>query len=279
MAASRYGHDGGNTAARSNGAADHLNKEQIREFALGLGADYVGFAAAEDYVSPRSPALGSLMPEVRSLVVLAFRESSSCESQSPQMAMAGRMDVMEFSRSVNYRLTRHLERAGSKAMAVPASYPMEMSAATKGCLGEVSLRHAAVAAGLGTFGRHNIVIHPELGTRVIFSAILSSLDLASDMPLLEDLCLQCGTCVSSCPADALAVAGQTHVGRCLGKSQPYGIGGAVRFWSRFAEADDQQRHAMLKDPEYWKLYQAGFIGFQYFCFNCLNSCPVGQSKE
>ena len=255
-----------------------MNKEQIRDFALNLGVDYVGFAAAESYKSPRSPELTSLMPEVRSLVVLAFRELSTCESQSPQIAMAGRMDVMEFSRSVNYRLANFLERTGSKAMTVSASYPMEMSASTKGSIGEVSLRHAAVAAGLGTFGRHNIVIHPKLGTRVIFSAILTSLELPSDIPVADDLCLQCDACVRSCPANALAVPGQTSVGRCLGKSQPYGIGGSIKFWSRFAEADGEERQAMLKDPEYWNLYQAGFIGFQYFCFNCLKSCPVGQCK-
>ncbi|HBH12448.1 MAG TPA: 4Fe-4S ferredoxin, partial [Clostridiales bacterium] len=27
---------------------------------------------------------------------------------------------------------------------------------------------------------------------------------------------------------------------------------------------------------YWKLYQTGFIGFQYFCFECYKSCPIGQ---
>ncbi len=253
-----------------------MNKVQIREFVMNLGVDDVGFVAAEDYQSPRSPVLSTLMPEVRSLVVMAFRELSTCESQSPQIAMSGRMDMMEFSRSVNYRVAGFLERAGGKAMTVPVSYPMEMSAGTKGSIGEVSLRHAAVAAGLGTFGRHNIVIHPKLGTRVIFTAILTSLELPSDIPIADDLCNHCDACVRACPVDALAVPGRTNVGRCLGNSQPYGIGGTINFWSRFAGAGGEERQAMLRDPEYWKLYQAGFIGFQYFCFNCLKSCPVGQ---
>ena len=37
-----------------------------------------------------------------------------------------------------------------------------------------------------------------------------------------------------------------------------------------------ERKAMLRDPIYWKLYQAGFIGPQYFCFTCMNVCPVGR---
>lgn len=253
-----------------------MTKEQIREHALGLGADDVGFASAGDYRSPLSPDLRSLMPEVRSLVVLAYRELSTCESPSPQVAMNGRLDVMEFTRSVNYKLARFLERAGFKAMTVPVSYPLEMSEATKGAIGEVSLRHAAVAAGLGAFGRHNLVIHPKLGTRVLFTAVLTSLDLASDAPVAEDLCLHCDACVDACPASALAEEGKTNVGRCLRNSQPYGIGGSIGFWSRFADADAEGQKALLRDPEFWRLYQAGFIGFQYFCFNCLKSCPVGR---
>jgi len=33
---------------------------------------------------------------------------------------------------------------------------------------------------------------------------------------------------------------------------------------------------MLDDDFYWRLYQAGSIGFQYFYFNCMRVCPIGQ---
>jgi hypothetical protein len=26
-----------------------------------------------------------------------------------------------------------------------------------------------------------------------------------------------------------------------------------------------------------KMYQAQMIGFQYFCFKCLHTCPIGQN--
>ncbi len=251
-------------------------KEEIRQFALDLGADAVGFAAAADYRSPLSPALETILPGVRSLVVLAYRELSTCESPSPQVAMNGRLDVMEFSRSCNYKLARYLERRGAQAMTVPASYPMVMSLETKGSVGEVSLRHAAVAAGLGRFGRNNLVLHPELGSRVIFTAVLTDLDLPSDPAVEEDPCIHCDACVEACPGRALDGEGKTELGRCLKHSQPYGIGSAIRFWSQFAEASVEARKEMLKHPHFWRLYQAGFIGFQYFCFRCLASCPVGQ---
>ncbi len=252
-------------------------KERIRSYARTLGVDDVGFATADDYRSPRSPALEELLSGARSLVVLAYRELSTCDSENPQIAMNGRLDVMEFSRSCNYRLARFLEaECGGRAITVPVSYPLEMSEETKGAVGDVSLRHAAVAAGLGAFGRHNLVIHPELGTRAIFSAVVTDLDLPSDAAVTEDLCVHCDACVAACPGKALDEEGRTEVMRCIRNSQPHGIGGAIRFWSEYGAASLDERKALLRDPRYWKLYQAGFIGFQYFCFRCLAVCPVGR---
>ena len=171
-------------------------KKRIKEFALSLGVDDVGVAAAADYQSPRSPKLDTIFPGVKSIVVMAYKEPSSCESTNMQVAMSGRMDVMEFSRSCNYRMGRFLEReCGATAMAAPASYPLEMSMETMGAIGDVSLRHAAIVAGLGVFGRHNLVIHPKLGTRVIFTAILTDLEIPSDIPYTEELCVHCDICV------------------------------------------------------------------------------------
>ncbi len=257
-------------------------KDEIRKLARSLGVDDVGVddvgvAAAADYHSPLSPPLDSIAPGTRSIVVLAYRELSTCESPSPQIAMGGRLDVMGFARSCTYRVARLLEaRSGARAMTVSASYPLEMSARTKGTVGEVSLRHAAVAAGLGSLGRHNLVIHPEMGSRVVFTAVLTDLEIPADGPLSEDLCTGCERCVRTCPGEALAEEGRTHVMRCLKVSQPYGIGGSIRFWARFGAASPEERTAMLRDPAYWRLYQAAFIGFQYFCFRCMASCPVGR---
>ncbi|HEX3031839.1 MAG TPA: 4Fe-4S binding protein [Bacillota bacterium] len=252
-------------------------KEKIREFAKGLGVDDVGFAAVQDYQSPRSPEITALFPGAKSIIVLAYRELATCESPSPQIAMNGRMDVMEFSRSCNYKLATFLEReCNCKAMTAPVSYPLDMSKKTGGGVGEVSLRHAAIAAGLGSFGRHNLVIHPKLGTRVIFSAVLTDLELLSDPRITEELCLQCNICVENCPGGALNEEGKTNMAKCLKHSQPYGLGASIKFWNHFADSSPEDQKKMFLDEQYWRLYHAGFIGFQYFCFNCLKSCPVGQ---
>lgn len=252
-------------------------KQDIRSYILGLGADDAGFAAAADYDSPRSPRLETIFPGIRSLVLLAYRELESCASPDPYIAQNGRYDLMEFSRGCNYRLARFLEREyGARCMTVPVSYPMAMTRETKGTAGQVSLRHAAVVAGLGAIGRHNLVVHPVFGTRVIFSAVLTDLDLPSDRRLDSTPCTDCGICVENCPGRALDVAGRTDVMKCIRNSQPYGLSGAIGFWGRHAEASEDERKTMFRDDFFWKMYQAGHIGPQYFCFKCLSSCPVGR---
>lgn len=252
-------------------------KKSVKEFALSLGVDDVGILAASRYNSPRSLKLESIAPWIKSIIVLAYKESASCESTNMQLAMNGRMDLMEFSRSCNYKMLRFLDRKfGAKGISVPVSYPLEMSLETMGSIGDVSLRHAAAQSGLGVFGRHNLIIHPEFGTRVVFTAILTDIEMPSDSPIKEELCNHCNACVKNCPASALNEENKTDVIKCIRHSQPYGIGGNIRFWSKFIDSTPEEQKKMVKDVEFWKMYQAGFIGFQYFCWNCMKTCPVGQ---
>ena len=251
--------------------------EMIRQFIVGLGVDDVGFASVDDYISPKSPALKEIFPEAKSMVIMAFQELDNCESENMQIAYGGRMDLMEFARSCNYRLASYLKREyNAKVMSIPLSYPLDMSFKTKGGIADVSLRHAAVAAGLGQIGRHNLVIHPKLGSRVLFSGVITDMELPSAAPA-EDSCSDCNLCVEQCPGNALAEEGKTHLMKCIAKSQPYGLGSTIKFWAEFAEATPEEQKKMVMDEHFWKLYQAGFIGFQYFCFNCIKVCPVGNS--
>lgn len=251
-------------------------KERIKEFARGLGVDDVGVASVAAYDSPRSPAIEELFPGARSIIVMTLREMSHCESPSPQIAMAGRMDAMEFGRRACFELGGFIERhLGGRAMSIPLSYPQRFTREAPGTVGEVSLRHAAVAAGQGAWGRHNLVIHPRLGARVLFLGLLTDLVLTPDPVITESLCTDCNICVEECPAGALDVEGQTDVMKCLRISQPFGIGGSIGFWRKHAGSSPGEQQKMVSSLDFMRLYQAQIIGYQYFCFKCYAGCPVG----
>jgi epoxyqueuosine reductase len=255
-----------------------MNQEEIREYGYGLGVDVVGFASLEDYKSERSPDPKSILPEAKSVVVLGHRMiDGALDGPNPRINIAGRMAVMDTSKHDLYLMAKFIEKKFKvKAATVLSSYPLDMEAPALGLRGDLSLRHAAVAAGVGVFGRHNLVIHPRFGSRLSFTGLLTELPLTSDPPLKEDLCNGCGLCVEACPGKALDTEKRTEELKCLKASQPYGIGSAVGYIRKFFGKSVDEQKALIKDPFFMALYQASFIGFQYACFNCVSVCPIGE---
>lgn len=66
----------------------------------------------------------------------------------------------------------------------------------------VSQKHAAQAAGLGTIGRHSLLITPEFGSMVWLGMVLTEVQLAPD-GMLDRVCDDCNLCVDACPVNAL----------------------------------------------------------------------------
>jgi len=165
-------------------------------------------------------------------------------------------------------------------MSTPLSYPLDMKPEKRfGLIAEFSQRHAALAAGLGNFGRNNLVLHPRLGPQVIFLSILTDMELPPDPPITKDLCLHCDICVENCPAGALNEEGKTDEFKCMKYSQPYGVGRNIRFWLKFISSTPEEQKTLMISPEYMNLYQAAFIGFEYHCYRCYTNCPVGKPPD
>lgn len=250
-------------------------KDRIREFVLGMGVEDVGFASVKDYNSPNSPLVESFFPEIKSFIIMVFPELNNCESNNKQLAFSGRDALGEFAKSCNYRLGNFLRKEfGAKVMSISPVGPFDTS---RGPIADVSLRHVAVAAGLGNFGRHNLIIHPKLGTRIIFAAVMTDLELDSDPSTQESLCIDCDLCVNNCPVQALSEPGKTDVLKCFKHSQPYGMIGNIQFWQKFIASTPEKQKELLSSPEYGFLYQAMHFETQYYCFNCFTSCPVGRN--
>jgi len=248
-----------------------LIKEKIKNYAEEMGVDDIGFASIQNYRSPNSIPIKELFPESKTIIVLAFQQIDN-----DQFASVGIKIVTEFSHSCTYKLARFIKRQfKAHVMAVPGAGPINVNKKTGLPSGYVSLRHAALAAGLGNFGRNNLILHPEMGSKVVFTAIVTDLDIEPEIPIEEKICIDCDICVNQCPVNALDEENKTNIGLCAFNSQPYGVHGNIGFWTKFAESSHEEQKKMLQDEKFKRLYQALALGSQYICFNCTKDCPVG----
>ena len=254
-------------------------EEEIKNFIISLGVDDVGFADICEYNSPLSDDAATFLEGGRSIIVLASKVLSSCESSHWSVGVNGYQVLEEFLGAATYRTARFLETKYDARVAVlPHSFPFEMRIA-KPAVAEFSQRHAAVAAGLGSLGRNNLVIHPKFGARVNFSSIITDLELQPSPKPQNDVCLHCGICVKNCPVHALDEEGRTDVRKCMSNCLPNGDVGSIRFWLEVLQSPPEKQKELLLSERYLRLRQARHLGNQYMCFNCIKSCPIGLKKR
>ena len=97
-----------------------------------------------------------------------------------------------------FRLALRLQRAGCRAMAVPASQITDPDSRR----GMVSHRLIGHAAGLGWIGRSRLLVSPEYGARMRYASVLTNAPYPPGRPM-ENRCGECHSCVDACPADAV----------------------------------------------------------------------------
>jgi len=101
-----------------------------------------------------------------------------------------------------YRLATFLGENGWISVSLPRDGYPNLEYLKQGKPVPFSHRHAAVMAGLGTFGVNNTVLTPEYGPRVRFATILTTAEISDFRPPLQDQCTHCMKCVHSCPVSA-----------------------------------------------------------------------------
>lgn len=168
-----------------------------------LGADLCGIAGIDRFTgAPKGYHPLDVLPSCKSIIVFANRflaGSLACSTGVPYTVvrniLSDKMDKMAVQFCVD------MEKEG--ILAVPTrTNGSEWDERTGRWRNIVSAKHAAQAAGLGTIGRHSLLITPEFGSMVWLSVILTEAELEPD-PLKEELCSGCNLCVDVCPVNAL----------------------------------------------------------------------------
>jgi epoxyqueuosine reductase QueG len=106
------------------------------------------------------------------------------------------------------------------AVPVPCDSPYEYwDAENMEGRGLISMRHTAVAAGLGAIGKSSLLLNPRYGNMLTLGALLTDLDLPSD-PVSENICKDnCRKCMDNCPVGAIE---NVHVNQKLCRNNTYG---------------------------------------------------------
>jgi epoxyqueuosine reductase len=179
-----------------------------------------------------------------------------------------------------------LEDAGYPALIVPPTHvdPSQYHDDPKGHLVPMlSLPHAAVEAGLGTLGLNLQLLTPEFGPRVILTAVLCSVDVASDEPMAKALCLgpTCGRCLKTCPPDAVREWDRDWKA-CDTHRSPHGFAQLSAHLDNIIEAPDAKtRKELLRSETSFNLWQSILRGSGVItgCRRCADVCPVGKDYE
>lgn len=180
---------------------------KVKAYAKELGADLVGIAPISRYKgAPEMLRPQAHLPEAQSVVVMAVHHTDASvewgaepNSNYPGAFQIGMIPKLD---TISLRMARFLEHNGFSANPFAATYYWHHRHHPK-----VKYDHAAsfshmnafVAAGLGEYGWHGMVMSPEYGPRQRIVSIITSAKLAPD-PLYngEPLCDHCKLCEKAC---------------------------------------------------------------------------------
>lgn len=180
-----------------------MTSREVKEIAYGLGAELCGIAGLDRFASaPEGYHPLDAWPGCRSVISFACRfpaAGASCKNDviytRVRNSVTGKMDAIALD------LCIELEKQGIACVPIPTN-ESRWDEKTGRWRSIVSQKHAAQTAGLGTIGRHSLLITPELGSMVWLGCVLCGEELEAD-PIREPVCDNCGKCVEVCPAHAL----------------------------------------------------------------------------
>ena len=236
-----------------------ITKEELKDFAASLGLSATGVCRAD-----RDTELLVQLKRRRSVASFsAFEEKDLALRTDPDLELSGAKSVFvclfpyhrsdlpagnlsDYARIPDYhRVAKtYLDKIGAFIK------EREPDARFKILCDNHSLtdRRFAYLAGLGFYGRNNLLIHPVFGSYFFIGSLLTDIPLEPDNPM-ETTCAGCGACLKACP------------GKALGEDFFYDYTKCISYITQAKEISEVQKDLLAGQD------------FVYGCDICQSVCP------
>jgi epoxyqueuosine reductase QueG len=179
---------------------------EIKKTAYEFGADLCGIASIDRFKdAPEGFHPTDVLPSCQSVIVLASRFlKSTLEGKSTVPYTTVRNELSTKMNKIAVQLCEYLEDRGAVAIPMNSIGPDEWDAKTSKFRGIISLKHAAVQAGLGKMGKNTLLVNDKFGNMIWLSGVFVGEELPADPIASYEGCIQsCRLCLDSCPVQAL----------------------------------------------------------------------------
>jgi epoxyqueuosine reductase len=187
-----------------------MTQSRIKKLAAKAGADLCGIAPVSRFSqAPPGFTPADIWADARSVVVVAKRmPEGALLAPGPVPYKFAYDTTLQAVLMVMRDTALALQDAGITAVPIPGEPYEYWDEEKREGRGILSLKHAAVLAGLGVMGTNTLLTNDRFGNRVALGALLLGIEAAGDAIAGYRLgCEDCRACVTACPAGAISDAG------------------------------------------------------------------------
>jgi epoxyqueuosine reductase QueG len=188
-----------------------FDQQSMQEMKEKLGVDLMGVVSVEKSTSrelrersvsllPGAASVLVLGKEIYKEVVSLLRPSKEVGEADPGELFGAHTDYLNgrLNRAV-HELAGFFKQEGFRSLPLTTVSPVDGRFLTS----LFSFKHAAELAGLGTMGRHSLLITPAYGPRVRLACVLTEAHLEPSERTNKESCANCNACIRKCPARAI----------------------------------------------------------------------------
>jgi epoxyqueuosine reductase len=209
----------------------------------------------------------NIIPSFKSIVVFGKEIPAAIFDLDPKAKSDKMSQRLGHLDDVSNKLCGLLLDEGHHSVAIPSFLPVRIDGGQM--KGVISLKHAAVKAGMGSLGDNTLLISDRFGNRLSLSALVTEVDIPPLQRVSTSACSHCSKCIDSCPTGAISSKGVDSV-RCTNFT--YQVPWAVRPMVKF-----MAKHGIARS--YLESYINNLDYIEKACSNCMTVCPFFGEKR